>query len=469
MSNLALTKVCFDSRNCEPDCLFVAVRGVGVDGHDYILKAISGGARVIICETFPEETIDDITYIRVKNSSLALGLVAANYYENPSEEIKLVGVTGTNGKTTVASLLYDVFSGLNFKVGLISTVTYKIGKTNYPSTHTTPDVLRINELLREMVSAGCKFCFMEVSSHALDQNRTYGLQFDGAIFTNISRDHLDYHGDLNTYIKVKKKFFDQLDSSAFALVNSDDKHAPSMLLDSKARQKSYSLNAVSDYRARILESHFDGTLIQINGLDIYTRLIGKFNVYNVLAVFAVAEQFEVDQLQVLTILSCLQSVKGRFQQVRSENGIVAIVDYAHTPDALKNVLETIQFIKKTEQKIFCIVGCGGDRDTGKRPQMAKIAMNLSDQVILTSDNPRTEDPMTILGDMENGLTEKEKFKALSIVDRRTAIKTSIRMAAPNDIILVAGKGHEDYQEIQGVKHHFDDMEEVISCFKALEN
>ncbi len=469
MNNLALTGICFDSRNCEPDCLFVAVKGVAVDGHDYISKAIEGGARVIICENFPEAEAENITYIKVKDSTKALATVAANYYDNPSEEIQLVGVTGTNGKTTVATLLYDVFTGLNFKVGLISTVTYKIGKSSYPSTHTTPDVIRINELLREMITEGCRYCFMEVSSHALDQGRTYGLNFDGAIFTNISRDHLDYHGDLNTYIKVKKKFFDQLDSAAFALVNSDDKHAPSMLLNTKARQKSYSLNAVSDYRAKILESHFDGTLIQINGIDIYTRLIGKFNVYNVMAVFAVAEQFEVDQLQVLTILSCLQPVKGRFEQIRSESGIVAIIDYAHTPDALKNVLETIQSIRTTSQKVYCVVGCGGDRDTGKRPQMAKIAVNLSDQVILTSDNPRTEDPNAIIADMENGLSEKEKFKTLSIVDRQAAIKTVVRMAAKDDIILVAGKGHEDYQEINGVKHHFDDMEEVISCFKALEN
>ncbi len=469
MSNLALTKVCFDSRNCEPDCLFVAVRGVDVDGHDYILKAISAGARVIVCEEFPKESIENVTYVKVKNSSKALGILASNFYDNPSEEIQLVGITGTNGKTTVATLLFDVFSGLNFKVGLISTVNYRIGNTTYPSTHTTPDVLRINELLREMVNQGCRYCFMEVSSHALDQNRTHGLNFDGGIFTNISRDHLDYHGDFNTYIKAKKRFFDQLDSNAFALVNSDDKHAPSMLMNTKARQKSYSLNAVSDYRAKILESHFDGTLVQINGIDIYTRLIGKFNVYNVLAVFAVSEELGVDQLQVLTILSCLQPVKGRFEQVRSENGIVAIIDYAHTPDALKNVLETIQSIRTNDQKVYCVVGCGGDRDTGKRPQMAKIAVNLSDQVILTSDNPRTEDPMGILADMENGLSEKEKFKALSIVDRRAAIKTVVRMASQDDIILVAGKGHEDYQEIHGVKHHFDDMEEVIICFKALEN
>ncbi len=469
MNNLALTRICFDSRSCEPDCLFVAVRGVAVDGHNYIDKAIEDGARVIVCEAFPEVTEENITYIKVKDSSKALGILAANFYDNPSEEIQLVGVTGTNGKTTVATLLYDVFSGLNFKVGLISTVTYKIGKTSYPSTHTTPDVIRINELLREMISAGCRYCFMEVSSHALDQNRTHGLQFDGGIFTNISRDHLDYHGDINTYIKVKKKFFDQLGKEAFALVNVDDKHAPSMLLDTKARQKSYSLNAVSDFKAKILESHFDGTLIQINGIDIYTRLIGRFNVYNVMAVFAVAEELGVDQLQVLTILSCLQPVKGRFEQIRSNNGIVAIVDYAHTPDALKNVLETIQSIRTSEQKVYCVVGCGGDRDTGKRPQMGKIAVLLSDQVILTSDNPRTEDPNRIILDMENGLTDNEKFKTLSIADRRTAIKAVVRMAAKDDIILIAGKGHEDYQEIQGVKHHFDDMEEVISCFKALEN
>lgn len=468
MNNLALTKVCFDSRECVEDSMFVAVKGVAVDGHDYILNAISSGARVILCELLPENQVDGITYIKVKDSAKALGIAAANFYDNPSDDICLIGVTGTNGKTTTATLLYQVFSELNLLTGLISTVNYRIGKKEYPSTHTTPDVLRINQLLREMVDQGCKYCFMEVSSHALDQGRTYGLQFNGAVFSNISRDHLDYHGDLNSYIKAKKKFFDQLDSDAFALVNVDDKHAPTMVLDTKARVRSYSLNTVSDYKARILESHFDGTLIQMNGLDLFTRLIGKFNIYNLLAVYAVAKEVDVDQLQVLTILSCLQPVKGRFEQIRSENGIVGIVDYAHTPDALKNVLETIQSIRKNQQKIICVVGCGGDRDKGKRPQMAKIAVVMADQVILTSDNPRTEEPISIIQDMEAGLSEKEKYRTIAMADRKEAIKAAVRMANSEDIILVAGKGHEDYQEINGVKHHFDDMEQLVNCFKALE-
>jgi len=463
-THLAINSIAFDSRKVEKSSLFVAISGTATDGHLYIPKTIADGAIAVVCEVMPEVLSEKITYIRVANSKLALALLAANFYENPSQQLKLVGVTGTNGKTTVASLLFDLFQNLGEKCGLLSTVIIKVHKHEYPATHTTPDPLAINKYLRLMVDAGCKYAFMEVSSHGLDQDRVAGLAFAGGIFTNITHDHLDYHHTFNNYIRAKKKLFDVLPSSAFALLNADDRHSNVMTEHCRARIYTFALKTPADFKAKIIEAQFDGMLLKINDREFWTKIIGGFNAYNLTAVYAMATLLGADELQVLTTLSTMNAVAGRFQYVKSANGLLAIVDYAHTPDALKNVLQTIAEVNGGRGQIITVVGCGGDRDKTKRPEMATIAAMGSNKVILTSDNPRTENPETILNEMENGLDPAQKAKSLRIADRAQAIKTACHLAQPGDIILVAGKGHENYQEINGVKYPFDDLEQLKQNF-----
>jgi len=457
-TNCAIPHVCFDSRDVQKDSLFVAVKGSLSDGHLFIEKAISLGALAIICEDFPSDINPDVVYISVSNSSKALGIVASNFYDNPSEEIKLVGVTGTNGKTTVATLLHNLFQALGHKSGLLSTVVYKVGSRAIPATHTTPDAIRLNAMLKEMIDEGCKYCFMEVSSHAIDQGRIAGLDFDIALFTNISRDHLDYHKTFDEYILAKKKFFDNLSSTAIAIVNKDDKHSSTMLHHTKATTRTFALRSMADYKCKIIESQFAGLHLNVNGQDVYTKLIGSFNASNLLLTYAASVELGEDSLQVLTVLSALNAVEGRFQQFKSKLGITAIVDYAHTPDALDNVLNTIIDIRSGKEKVVCVVGCGGDRDTGKRPLMAQVSCKWADQVILTSDNPRSEEPKAIIEDMKKGLTSSQLRKVFTIDDRNEAIKLGVTLCSPGDILLIAGKGHEKYQEIKGERLPFDDME-----------
>ncbi len=466
-THMAIAAVTFDSRKVKKDSLFVAKVGTQNDGHQFIQKAIESGASAILCEQFPEKRNENVTYVRVNNSNEAIGQIACNYYENPSEKLFLVGVTGTNGKTTTVSLLYSLFKSLGYSVGLLSTVQNKINNTIIPATHTTPDALTLNELLNTMVQQGCEYAFMEVSSHAVVQNRIAGLQFSGAVFTNISHDHLDYHKTFDEYIKAKKRFFDLLPSDAFALVNKDDKNGMVMLQNTKAKKVTYSLRAVADYKCKIIENHLNGLLLHINQLEVWVKLIGTFNAYNVLAVYATAHLLKQDSTSILTALSNLNSVEGRFQYIKSANGIIAIVDYAHTPDALKNVLETINEIRTGNEQVITLVGCGGDRDSAKRPVMAAIACEQSNRVILTSDNPRSEDPETILDQMQKGISPADQKKSLRITDRKEAIRTACSLAKKGDIILVAGKGHEKYQEIKGVKHAFDDLEILKETIKTM--
>lgn len=465
-AHLAIPHICFDSRDIQKDSLFVAVKGTLTDGHDYIDSAIAQGAIAVVCEEIPSEITSACSYIQVKDSSIALGVIASNYYGNPSEELQLVGVTGTNGKTTVASLLHKLFQSLGHKAGLLSTVVYKVGAQSIDSTHTTPDAIRLNAMLREMVNQGCKYCFMEVSSHAVDQGRIAGLDFNMALFTNISRDHLDYHKTFDEYIRAKKKFFDDLPAHAIALVNNDDKHGETMLHHTKAKKKRFALRSAADYKCKILGNEFSGLHLLVNGQEVYAKLIGSFNASNLLLTYAAAMELGEDSLQVLTVLSALNAVEGRFQQVKSDSGVSGIVDYAHTPDALLNVLKTIADIRTGKEKVICVVGCGGDRDKGKRPQMAKVASQWADQVILTSDNPRSEAPEAIIEDMKQGLDELQLKRVLSIQDRSEAIKLSVALSSPGDILLVAGKGHEKYQEIKGVRYPFDDMEVLKGFFKG---
>lgn len=464
-THMAISSVTFDSRKVKKDTLFVATRGTATDGHAYIDKAIEAGAVAIVCEDLPETRKENVTYIKVTDSTHALGFIACNYFDNPSTKLKLVGVTGTNGKTTTVTLLFNLFRTLGYNVGLLSTVQNKINNTVIPSTHTTPDALSLNELLSVMVEQGCDYAFMEVSSHAVVQNRIAGVQFTGAIFTNITHDHLDYHKTFDEYIKAKKRFFDNLPEEAFAITNKDDKNGMVMLQNTKAHKYSYSIKNVADYKCKIIENHLNGLLLNINNHEVWVKLIGTFNAYNVLAVFAAAHLLKQDVINILTTLSNLNSVEGRFQYVKSETGIIGIVDYAHTPDALKNVLQTIRDIKNDGEKIITVVGCGGDRDAAKRPVMATIATEMSDKVVLTSDNPRSEDPQEILNQMMTGVARGALKNVLSIVDRAQAIKTAITMADRGDIVLVAGKGHEKYQEIKGVKHPFDDKEIISEIFK----
>lgn len=467
-TNVAISSVAFDSRKVKKDSLFIATRGTTVDGHSYIDKAIESGAVAIVCEELPLNQRPNISYVKVLNSSEALGYIACNFFDNPSEKLKLIGVTGTNGKTTTVTLLFNLFRGLGYNTGLLSTVENKINGNVIPSTHTTPDALALNELLARMVEEGCQYAFMEVSSHAVVQHRISGLKFTGGAFSNITHDHLDYHKTFEEYIRAKKLFFDQLPDDAFALTNKDDRNGMVMLQNTKAKKYTYGLKSVADFKCRVIENHLNGLLLNIDNQEVWVKLIGSFNAYNILVVYAVSQILKQDKTQVLTTLSNLNSVEGRFQYIKSKTGIVAIVDYAHTPDALKNVLETIKDIRTGNEQVITLAGCGGDRDAAKRPVMAKIACDYSDKVILTSDNPRSENPETILDQMQAGIDPANAKKTLRISDRREAIKTAAAFGKPGDIILVAGKGHEKYQEINGVKHPFDDFEIVKETFKALD-
>jgi UDP-N-acetylmuramoyl-L-alanyl-D-glutamate--2,6-diaminopimelate ligase len=465
--DISVEKIEFDSRRADSTSVFFAIKGTTTDGHIYLSQVIQNGCQVIVVQELPEFTIDNCTVILVKDTLIALALASANFYDNPSRKLKLVGVTGTNGKTTTATLLHKAFSNLGYACGLLSTVVNKIGSLDIPSTHTTPDPVQLNKLLAEMVDFGCEYVFMEVSSHAIHQERIGGLHFTGAIFSNITHDHLDYHKTFSEYIKVKKRFFDQLDSTAFALTNCDDKNGMIMFQNTKARKCTYALKSPADFKVKVLENQFSGMLLQINGKEVWTKLIGEFNAYNILAVYAVGILLDQDEQELLQVISSLESVSGRFQYIKSNSGITAIIDYAHTPDALENVLSTIAAIRNKDEKVFTIVGCGGDRDSAKRPEMARIACEMSHQVILTSDNPRTEDPQVILNQMMEGVPVGKLGITLSISDRAQAIKTAVAMAQPNDILLIAGKGHEKYQEIQGVKHDFDDFEVTKNMFDLI--
>jgi UDP-N-acetylmuramoyl-L-alanyl-D-glutamate--2,6-diaminopimelate ligase len=457
----------FDSRKIEVKDVFIAIRGTLSDGHDFIEKAIGLGASAVICDTLPASLASGVTYVRVKDTNAALAFMAANYYGNPSQKLKLVGITGTNGKTTIASLLYQMFKKAGFKVGLLSTVKILVDDTEYKATHTTPDSITINYFLKEMIDAGVEYCFMEVSSHGIHQKRTEGLHFKGGIFTNLSHDHLDYHPTFAEYRDVKKSFFDQLPSSAFAITNIDDKNGQVMLQNTAARRLTYALKTYADYKAQILENQLSGLLLKINGNEVWVKLIGTFNAYNLLAIYGTAVELGLDSLEVLRLMSELESVSGRFQYIVSNTNITAIVDYAHTPDALENVLNTINDVRTNNEQLITVVGCGGNRDTTKRPIMAGIASELSDKVILTSDNPRNEEPEVIIQEMEKGVQAQNFKKVLSITDREQAIKTACQLAQPNDIILIAGKGHETYQEIKGIRHDFDDMKIVKEILDQL--
>lgn len=457
----------FDSRKIERGDVFIAQRGVNVDGHLFITKAIEAGAVAVICEVLPEDLSDKIVYVVVADSSEALGGIASNYYDCPSTKMKLVGVTGTNGKTTTATLLYEMAKLFGFKAGLLSTVCNYIGEEKLPSTHTTPDALSINEYMYRMVEAGCVYCFMEVSSHSIHQKRIAGLDFDGAIFSNITHDHLDYHKTFRAYIEAKKAFFDGLPSHAFALTNADDKNGLVMLQNTKARKYTYSCRMMADFTCRIVERHLDGMLLKLNGQEVWTKFVGGFNAYNVLAVYAASCLLGFDKEIVLKNVSLLVPVSGRFETLISGTGVMAIVDYAHTPDALENVLSTIKELIGKNNKIVTVAGAGGDRDKTKRPEMAAVACQYSDWVILTSDNPRSEKPEDIIRDMRAGVKTEWIAKVQSITDRKQAIREAIQMAGEGDVVLVAGKGHENYQEIKGIKHHFDDKEVVREVFNEL--
>ena len=466
-TNVKVAQVDFDSRKIVKDSLFVAQKGTSVDGHLYIDKAISLGATTIICEQLPSYLEANITFIQVEDSNKTLAIIASNFYDNPSSKLKLIGVTGTNGKTTVASLLYQLFKKSGYKTGLLSTVQILVDTTVFKATHTTPNSVTINYYLHQMVLLGVDYCFMEVSSHGIHQKRTEGLEFAGGIFTNLSHDHLDYHVSFASYRDVKKSFFDSLPKTAFALTNLDDKNGNIMLQNTKARKRTYALKTLADYKAKIIEKSFSGTLISINGTEFWTKLIGNFNAYNLAAIIGVAYELDLEKIEILTIISQLESVSGRFEHLVSDNGVIAIVDYAHTPDALKNVLETINDIRTNNEKLITVIGCGGDRDKTKRPKMAHIASQLSTQAIFTSDNPRTENPDTILEEMEEGVSAENLKKIITISDRRQAIKTACKFSETGDILLIAGKGHENYQEIRGERFHFDDLVEVKKYFNLL--
>lgn len=466
-TDVAITGVEFDSRKIRKGDVFAAIRGTQSDGHEFIAKAIAQGAAVVVCEELPTDVVTAVTYVQVQSASSALAYMAANLYGNPSRSLKLTGVTGTNGKTTIASLLYMLFRNAGYKAGLLSTVKVMVNDREYPATHTTPDSLTINKYLREMVDEGVDFCFMEVSSHGIHQNRTEGLEFAGGIFTNLSHDHLDYHASFAEYRDVKKSFFDHLPKGAFALTNADDKNGNVMLQNTVAKKLTYGLKTYADYRAQILENQLSGLLLKINDQEVWVKLIGTFNAYNLLAIYGAAVNLGLENQEVLRLLSTLESVSGRFQFVISDSGITAIVDYAHTPDALENVLNTIENIRTRNEQLITVVGCGGDRDKAKRPVMARIATQMSDRAIFTSDNPRSEVPEDIIEDMEKGVEPQNYKKTVAVVDRRQAIKIACQLSRPGDIILIAGKGHETYQEIKGIKYDFDDMETVKELLTQL--
>lgn len=468
LTDVMVSNVQFDSRKVGSGDVFVAVKGFSSDGHDFIDQAIEQGAVAVVLEDLPSKHADGVHYIVVEDSSVALGIIAANFYDNPSEKLKLVGVTGTNGKSTTVTLLYRLFTKLGHKTGLLSTITNVIGKNTIPATHTTPDPISLNALLAKMVEEECSYAFMEVSSHAIHQNRIAGIHFSGGIFTNLSHDHLDYHKTFSDYIKAKKKFFDELPEDAFALINKDDANGIVMLQNCHAKKASYSLSTMADYRAKVIENSISGIHLEIDGNQVYTQLVGRFNAYNVLVVYATARLLGMDPLEILTVLSGLKTAEGRFDLVQSKGTVTSIIDYAHTPDALKNVLETIREVRSGNENIITVVGCGGDRDKAKRPVMAKIACDLSDQVVFTSDNPRSEDPLAIIEDMKKGLDPTHFKKYLIIADRAEAIKTACSIAASGDIILIAGKGHEKYQEIKGERFPFDDKEQIENVLKMME-
>ena len=459
---VAVGRLEFDSRKVVPGTLFFATRGTQTDGHAYIPAAVAAGAAAVVCEELPAERPAGGTFVQVPDSTVALGQVASAFYGHPSRRLKLVGVTGTNGKTTTATLLYRMFRRLGYKAGLISTVVYCVDDREIPSTHTTPDSIRLNAMMAEMVEAGCDYCCMEVSSHSLVQHRTAGLAFVGGIFSNITHDHLDYHKTFAEYIRAKKLFFDGLPAGAFALTNADDRNGMVMVQNTKATVKTYALQSFADFRCRIVETLLDGMLLNLDGSEVWVKFLGRFNAYNLTSVYATALLLGARRDEVLRILSDLTSVDGRFEPIHSKEGVTAIVDYAHTPDALQNVIGTINEIRKKDQRLYVVVGCGGNRDATKRPEMAKIAVDGSDMAVLTSDNPRLEEPGAIIEQMKSGLEPSARY--LAITDRREAIKAAVALARPGDIILVAGKGHETYQDVGGVKHHFDDREEVRAAF-----
>lgn len=462
-----VSQIVFDSRQAVENSLYVAMKGTLSDGHSFINSAIEKGAKVIVCEEFPERLQDKVTFIKVADSSKSLGQLASNFYGNPSEKLTLIGITGTNGKTSVATLLYDIFEILGFKSALISTVEYKIAGEIIPSTHTTPDVIRLNQMLAKAVEVGCEYAIMEVSSHGIHQNRTEGLHFKMAGFTNITHDHLDYHKTFAEYLKTKKRFFDELNPEAIAITNIDDKNGSVILQNTKAKKKSYALKTLADYHGKILEGDFNGMLLNFNGKEFWTTLTGNFNVYNLLLAFAMTVECGFEESDILKALSQLKRVKGRFETFKSEGGIFFIVDYAHTPDALDNILDSINQIRTKNERLITVFGCGGDRDHAKRPEMGKIASRKSTLAIITSDNPRTENPEAIIKEIEAGIEPQYFSKYTTIPDRKDAIKMAIKFAEPKDIVLVAGKGHEDYQEINGVKYHFDDKETLLELAKLM--
>ena len=462
--NPTISGLTYDSRTVEKGSCFFAVRGTQSDGHNYIASAVERGAVAVVCEAMPEVKSEGVSYIIVEDSNRAMAAMAAAYYDHPSQELHLVGVTGTNGKTTTATLLYDMFMAMGHKAGLISTVIYRIGERSIASTHTTPDAIRLNAMMRQMVDEGCDYCFMEVSSHSLAQHRTDGLRFEGALFTNLTHDHLDYHGTYKEYIRAKKLFFDNLDKDAWAVVNIDDRNGEVMLQNCKAKCYRLSLRSMADFHTKIVEMHPDSMLLHIGPIGAWVKFTGRFNAYNLTTVYAAATLLGVDRMQALTILSQLTPVAGRFETITAPDRTMAIVDYAHTPDALANVLETIEEVRRDTQRLIVVCGCGGDRDKTKRPEMAAIAVRHATTAIFTSDNPRTESPEAILDDMVAGVGEAHNY--LRITDRREAIRTAAMMAQAGDIIIIAGKGHEDYQIIGTTKHHFDDREEVRAALEA---
>jgi len=462
-----ITELVIDSRKVTEGSLYVAIRGTVVDGHSFITSAIEKGAAAVVCEELPQTLAENVTYILVKDSSKALGHLASNYYGNPSQKLKLIGVTGTNGKTSVSTLLFDVFKNLGYPAALLSTVEIRIGEEIIPATHTTPDVITINRILAEAVEKGYEFAFMEVSSHGIAQNRIEGLHFKIAGFTNLTHDHLDYHKTFEEYLKTKKRFFDELEDTAIAITNVDDKNGNVMLQNTKSKKKSYALKTMADYHGKLLEVDFNGMLLNFNGKEFWTTLTGKFNVYNLLLVFGIAAELGFEQNEILQAISKLKRVSGRFETFKSDGGIFFIVDYAHTPDALENILDSINDIRTKNERLITVFGCGGDRDHSKRPEMGNIATKKSTLAIITSDNPRTEDPAQIIKEIEAGVEPQNFSKYTSIPDRKEAIKMAIKFAEPKDIVLVAGKGHETYQEINGVKHHFDDKEVINELWKLM--
>ncbi|NML58241.1 UDP-N-acetylmuramoyl-L-alanyl-D-glutamate--2,6-diaminopimelate ligase [Chryseobacterium cheonjiense] len=465
--SLEISQLVFDSRKVTDNSLYIAMRGTVVDGHSFIASSVEKGAKAIVCEEFPENPDENVTYVKVKDSSKALGHLASNFYGNPSEKLKLIGVTGTNGKTSVSTLLFDIFKNLGYDSALLSTVEIRIADQIIPATHTTPDIITINKILAQAVEEGCEFAFMEVSSHGIAQNRIEGLHFKIAGFTNLTHDHLDYHKTFDEYLKTKKRFFDELDATAVAITNIDDKNGNVMLQNTKAAKKSYALKTMADYHGRLLEVDFNGMLLNFNGKEFWTTLTGKFNVYNLLLVFGIASELGFEQEEILQAISQLKRVSGRFETFKSDGGIIFIVDYAHTPDALENILESINDIRTKNERLITVFGCGGDRDHAKRPEMGNIATKKSTLAIITSDNPRTEDPAAIIKEIEAGVEPQNFSKYTSIPDRKEAIKMAIKFAEPKDIVLVAGKGHETYQEINGVKHHFDDKETINELWKLM--